>query len=250
MSLRGDPRLLFSQYKFEFPPATKYAASVPMKNICFHAALVVAVRWLRLAPVLLSCFCLGPFLHAQPAPTNAPAKLETATFGGGCFWCAQAVFQRIPGVKSVVSGFAGGTTENPTYEDVCTGTTGHAEVIQLKFDPAIISYNKLLEIFWEAHDPTTLNRQGADTGTQYRSIILYSDEEQKAAAEKSKAEAQPHFHSPIVTQIVPLKAFYSAEAHHQNYYNLNRNESYCQFVIGPKLHKLIAKGVIPQEKEN
>ncbi len=220
-----------------------------MKNPFFHVAVAAAVRCLRLTPVLLSCLCLGPVLRAQPAPANTPAKLETATFGGGCFWCADAVFQRIPGVKSVVCGFAGGTTENPTYEDVCTGATGHAEVIQLKFDPAIISYDKLLEIFWEAHDPTTLNRQGADTGTQYRSIILYSDEAQKAAAEKSMAEAQPHFHSPIVTQIVPLKAFYPAEAHHQNYYNLNSNEAYCRFVIGPKLHKLIAKGVIPQEKE-
>jgi peptide-methionine (S)-S-oxide reductase len=242
--------MLFSQYKFEIPPATKYAPLVRMKNIFFQLADEVAAKLLRLAALLLSCLCVVPAMLAQPAPTNAPAKLETATFGGGCFWCADAVFQRIPGVKSVVAGFAGGTTENPTYEDVCTGTTGHAEVIQLKFDPAIISYDKLLEIFWEAHDPTTLNRQGPDTGTQYRSIILYSDEAQKAAAEKSKAEAQPHFHSPIVTQIVPLKAFYSAEQHHQDYYNLNRNESYCRFVIGPKLHKLIAKGVIPQEKEN
>jgi peptide-methionine (S)-S-oxide reductase len=183
--------------------------------------------------------------NAQPAP----AKLQTATFGGGCFWCAEAVFQRIPGVKSVVSGFAGGTTIDPTYEQVCTGDTGHAEVIQIQFDPAVISYGKLLEIFWEAHDPTTLNRQGADSGTQYRSIILYSDEAQKAAAEKSKVEAARHHRSPIVTQIVPLTKFYPAEAHHQNYYNLHSDQSYCQFVIGPKLHKLIAKGVIPQEKD-
>jgi peptide-methionine (S)-S-oxide reductase len=194
--------------------------------------------------VLLCCLSM----NAQPGPTHAPAKLQTATFGGGCFWCAEAVFQRIPGVKSVVSGFAGGTTANPTYHQVCGGDTGHAEVIQITFDPTILSYDKLLEIFWEAHDPTTLNRQGHDTGTQYRSIILYSDEAQKAAAEKSKAEAARNFSSPIVTEIVPLTKFYPAEKYHQNYYNLHSHEGYCQFVIGPKLHKLIAKGVIPQEK--
>jgi peptide-methionine (S)-S-oxide reductase len=187
-------------------------------------------------------------MNAEPGPTNAPPNLQTATIGGGCFWCAEAVFQRIPGVKSVVSGFAGGTTANPSYEEVCTGDTGHAEVIQIKFDPAVISYDKLLEIFWEAHDPTTLNRQGNDTGTQYRSIILYSDDAQKAAAEKSKSQAAPHFSSPIVTQIVPLKHFYPASAHHQDYYNLHSNERYCQFVIGPHLRKLIAEGVIPQGK--
>ena len=215
-----------------------------MKNVCFHVADGVAARLLRAASLLLCCFYLMPVMNAQPAP----AKLQTATFGGGCFWCAEAVFQRIPGVKSVVSGFAGGTTANPSYEEVCTGATGHAEVIQIKFVPSAISYEKLLEIFWEAHDPTTLNRQGNDKGTQYRSIILYSDEAQKAAAEKSKAEAAGHFSSPIVTQIVPLKEFYSAEGYHQNYYNQHSKEGYCQFVIGPKLHKLIAKGVIPQEK--
>jgi peptide-methionine (S)-S-oxide reductase len=220
-----------------------------VKNLNFHVAYGAAGRLLRLAGLLLCCFYLAPVMNAQSDPTNAPAKLQTATFGGGCFWCAEAVFQRIPGVKSVASGFAGGTTVDPSYEQVCTGDTGHAEVIQLKFDPSVISYEKLLEIFWEAHDPTTLNRQGADSGTQYRSIILYSDDAQKAAAEKSKAEAAPHFSSPIVTQIVPLKAFYPAEAYHQDYYNLHSNQAYCQFVIGPKLRKLIAKGVIPQEKD-
>jgi peptide-methionine (S)-S-oxide reductase len=220
-----------------------------MKNLSFYIADLAADRLLPLAALLLCCFYLAPVMNAQSDPTNAPAKLQTATFGGGCFWCAEAVFQRIPGVKSVTSGFAGGTTVNPSYEQVCTGETGHAEVIQLKFDPSVISYEKLLEIFWEAHDPTTLNRQGADSGTQYRSIILYSDDAQKAAAEKSKAEAARHFSSPIVTQIVPLKAFYPAEAYHQDYYNLHSNQAYCQFVIGPKLHKLIAKGVIPQEKD-
>jgi peptide-methionine (S)-S-oxide reductase len=239
---------VFQNLGIENPPPLRHAVEVRMKNLYLHAVDGVAGRLLRAACLLLCSFYFAPVMHAQGDLTNTPAKLQTAAFGGGCFWCAEAVFQRIPGVKSVTSGFAGGTTVNPTYEDVCTGTTGHAEVIQIKFDPAAISYEKLLEIFWDAHDPTTLNRQGADRGTQYRSIILYSDEAQKAAAEKSKAEAAPHFSSPIVTQIVPLTKFYSAEGYHQNYYNLHSNEGYCQFVIGPKLRKLIDKGVIPQEK--
>jgi peptide-methionine (S)-S-oxide reductase len=235
-------------YGVENPPALGHSLGVRMKSACFHVADGVTARLLRAAGALLCCFYLMPFMNAQPGPASTPAKLQTATFGGGCFWCAEAVFQRIPGVKSVVSGFAGGTTANPSYPEVCTGKTGHAEVIQIKFDPAVLSYEKLLEIFWEAHDPTTLNRQGNDTGTQYRSIILYSDDAQKAAAEKSKAEAAPRFSAPIVTQIVPLTKFYPAEEHHQNYYNLHSNEGYCQFVIGPKLHKLIAQGVVPREK--
>jgi peptide-methionine (S)-S-oxide reductase len=162
---------------------------------------------------------------------------EVATFGGGCFWCMEAEFQRIPGVKSVSSGFAGGRTANPTYEDVCTGDTGHAEVTQIEFDPQKVSYEKLLEFFWDAHDPTTLNRQGADVGTQYRSVILYGSPAQKAAAEKSKAEAQKNFKDPIVTQIVPLDHFYKAEDYHQNYYNNNTHAPYCQVVIKPKLKK-------------
>jgi peptide-methionine (S)-S-oxide reductase len=206
----------------------------------------------RLAVLLAACVPLvfPPLsMNAQTSPTNAPPKIETATFGGGCFWCAEAVFQRIPGVKSVTSGFAGGTVPNPTYEQVCTGETGHAEVIQVKFDPALLPYSKLLEIFWEAHDPTTLNRQGNDAGTQYRSIILYSDESQRKIAEASKTIAARNFKDPIVTQIVPLKAFYPAEGYHQNYYNQNKNSGYCQIVITPKLKKLIQEGVIPQGKE-
>jgi len=174
-------------------------------------------RWRALLAAIALPGFLVPVMNAQAQSSNAPAKMETATIGGGCFWCAEAVFQRIPGVKSVTSGFAGGTVPNPSYEQVCTGATGHAEVIQIKFDPAILSYDKLLEIFWEAHDPTTLNRQGADHGTQYRSIILYSDDAQKTAAEASKAKAAKRFKDPIVTQIVPRKAFYSAEDYHQNY---------------------------------
>jgi peptide-methionine (S)-S-oxide reductase len=210
-----------------------------------------ARRVVLLAPLVALAGLLTSALpmNAEPDSTNAPKKLETATFGGGCFWCAEAVFQRIPGVKSVTSGFAGGTTPNPTYEQVCTDTTGHAEVIQIQFDPAVISYEKLLDVFWEAHDPTTLNRQGADVGTQYRSIILYSNDAQKAAAEKSKAEAAHNFSAPIVTQIVPLTKFYSAEKYHQNYYNLHKGQGYCQFVIGPKLRKLIDAGVIPADKK-
>jgi len=142
---------------------------------------------------------------AQTQPMNSTNKTETATFGGGCYWCTEAIFQMLPGVKSVTSGFAGGTKENPSYEEVCTGNTGHAEVIHIEYDPAVVSYEKLLAIFWQAHDPTTLDRQGADVGTQYRSIILYNDEAQKVAAERSKVLAQKDFKQRIVTEIVPLK---------------------------------------------
>jgi peptide-methionine (S)-S-oxide reductase len=176
--------------------------------------------------------------HSQTMNTNS---IETATIGGGCFWCVEAVFQRIPGVKSVASGYAGGHTERPTYEQVCTGDTGHAEVIQLQFDPQKLSYEKLLEFFWEAHDPTTLNQQGHDVGTQYRSVIFYSNEAQKAVAEKSKAEAQKKFKKPIVTEIVPLKNFYKAEDYHQNYYNGHQSQPYCDATIRPKIEKLEKK---------
>ena len=172
---------------------------------------------------------------------NSTNHTETATLGGGCFWCTEALYQMLPGVKSVTSGYAGGTTVNPTYQDVCTGKTGHAEVIQIEFDPAMISYDKILSTFWEAHDPTTLNQQGADHGTQYRSIILYKDEAQKTAAERSKAEAQKHFSKPIVTEIVPLKTFYKAEGYHQDYYRSNPNQPYCRLVIQPKVEKFEMK---------
>jgi peptide-methionine (S)-S-oxide reductase len=180
-------------------------------------------------------------MNAQtPAPSGKKGT-ALATFGGGCFWCIEAVFQRIDGVTSVASGYAGGKTENPTYKEVCSGETGHAEVLQIEFDPKKLSYDKLLEVFWLAHDPTTLNRQGNDAGTQYRSIILYHDEGQKAAAEKSKKAAQAQFDSPIVTEITPLKKFYKAEGYHQNYYNNNPNVPYCAFVIRPKLKKVLDK---------
>jgi peptide-methionine (S)-S-oxide reductase len=174
-------------------------------------------------------------LSAQNMNTN---QTEFAFLGGGCFWCMEAVFQRIPGVKSVTSGYAGGHTENPTYAQVCTGSTGHAEVTRIEFDPKVLSYEKLLDFFWDAHDPTTLNRQGADEGTQYRSIILYENDAQKAAAEKSVTEAHSKFKSRIVTQIVPLKKFYPAEKYHQDYYNLNQNQPYCRVVIRPKVDRI------------
>lgn len=178
--------------------------------------------------------------------TNETNKTELATLGGGCFWCMEAVFERLPGVKSVTSGYAGGHTEFPTYAQVCSHTTGHAEVIQIAFEPARITFEKLLDTFWEAHDPTTLNRQGADVGDQYRSIILYHSEAQKGAAEKSKAAAAKHFSDPIVTQIEPLKKFYPAEVDHQDYYRLNPNAGYCRVVIKPKLDKLEEKHAAPK----
>ncbi len=197
-------------------------------------------------------FATGVLNFTAPAqPTNAmnTNKTELADLGGGCFWCMEAVFERLPGVISVTSGFAGGTTENPTYQEVCTETTGHAEVTEIEFDPAKISYDKLLEVFWQAHDPTTLNRQGADEGTSYRSIILYRDKKQQLLAEKSKLEAQKDFHHPIVTEIVPLKKFYKAEDYHQEYYDKNPNQGYCQVVIAPKLEKLEKKKVIQPEPQ-
>lgn len=164
---------------------------------------------------------------------------ETATFGAGCFWCVEAIFQQLQGVHSVISGYAGGSVENPTYEQVCTGTTGHAEVAQITFDPTIIKYEDLVYVFWRTHDPTTLNRQGADTGTQYRSVIFYHNDEQKAIAERSKEEtdASDLWQAPIVTEIIPFSHFYPAEGYHQNYYRLNLNQPYCRFVIDPKVRK-------------
>jgi peptide-methionine (S)-S-oxide reductase len=179
---------------------------------------------------------------AQTTKMNQSSNsTEIATVGGGCFWCTEAIFQMLPGVKSVASGYAGGTKENPTYKEVCTGATGHAEVIQIEYDPKVVSYEKILETFWEAHDPTTLNRQGADSGTQYRSIILYRNPAEKAAAEKSKAQAQKNFSSLIVTEIVPLTKFYKAEDYHQDYYRENGNQPYCRAVIRPKVEKFEKK---------
>lgn len=163
---------------------------------------------------------------------------QTAVFGMGCFWCSEALYERFVGVENVVSGYAGGTTTNPNYEQISAGDTGHAEVVQVTFDPAKISYAQLLEIFWEVHDPTTLNRQGADEGTQYRSVILYANPEQKKQAEASRAAAKKKFASAIVTEIAPLKRFYLAEEYHQDYFRKHPDKPYCVFVISPKLQKL------------
>lgn len=176
-------------------------------------------------------------------PTTSPEVipgLESIILGGGCFWCTEAVFQRLKGVEKVVSGYAGGIVEEPTYRQICTGATGHAEVIQVFFDPGKVSLEQLLEIFWATHDPTTLNRQGADVGPQYRSAIFYLNEEQKQISEKMKKELNKAsvFDSPIVTEITAFTNFYPAENYHQDYYNLNGMQPYCQFVVRPKVEKL------------
>ena len=170
---------------------------------------------------------------------SAKRPLEVATLGGGCFWCLEAVYQELAGVEGVVSGYAGGHVPNPSYEQVCTGTTGHAEVVQITFDPSVISYRELLQVFFTIHDPTSLNRQGNDVGPQYRSIILYHSPEQRAAAEQMIAEltAAGLWDRPIVTEVQPLTAFYPAEAYHQNYFKRNPLQPYCQFVVAPKVAK-------------
>jgi peptide-methionine (S)-S-oxide reductase len=170
-------------------------------------------------------------------------RLDNATLGGGCFWCLEAVYQEVRGVERVVSGYAGGHVPDPDYRTVCTGTTGHAEVVQLTYDPAVVSYRDLLEIFFTIHDPTQRNRQGADIGTQYRSVILYATPDQKAIAEALVAELARDrvYDRPIVTEVVPLEAFYPAEGYHQDYYNRNTGQGYCQIVVAPKLAKFREK---------
>ncbi len=176
-------------------------------------------------------------LHAEPEPM----KTEKATLGGGCFWCVEAVYERLPGILSVTSGYAGGQTENPTYEQIGTGKTGHAEVVQIEYDPDKISYEKIIDLFWDAHDPTTLNRQGADVGTQYRSIILTANDDEARIAKESRDRAQTKSRSPIVTEIVPLEKFYPAEDYHQDFYRENPMHPYNMAVIRPKLMKLDEK---------
>lgn len=170
-------------------------------------------------------------------------KLEIATFGTGCFWCTEAIYERLDGVEKVIAGYTGGHVANPTYKQVCTGTTGHAEVAQIYFNPEIISYGELLDVFWQVHDPTTLNRQGNDIGPQYRSVIFYHDDKQKVAAEESKKkiEMSGTFKDPVVTEISPLTNFYEAEDYHQDYYRFNPNQPYCRVVIAPKIKKFTAK---------
>lgn len=171
---------------------------------------------------------------------SAQPAISKATFGAGCFWCTEAVFQRIKGVVRVTSGYSGGNVDNPTYREICSGTTGHAEVVQVEFDPSKVGYEDLLRVFWKTHDPTTLNRQGADTGTQYRSVIYYHNEAQRQLAEEYKAELMKAevYAKPIVTEISPAQRFFKAEEYHQDYYNANGSAPYCQLVIAPKIDKL------------
>lgn len=187
---------------------------------------------------ILSIMINQQFSEASPLQSATP-KLQQATFGGGCFWCTEAFFLDVKGVSKVESGYSGGKVKNPTYREVCSGLTGHAEVIQITFDPKVVSYEELLEIFWNTHDPTTLNRQGADEGTQYRSVVFYHNDEQQKIAEqyKKQLDASGVFKNRIVTEISPLINFYKAEDYHQNYYALNPNQGYCQYVIRPKVEK-------------
>jgi len=172
-------------------------------------------------------------------PEHSSGNIDTATFGAGCFWCVEAVFQRLNGVISVTSGYSGGSVKNPSYKEVCNGTTGHAEVAQIVYDKTKLSFDELLEVFWKTHDPTTLNSQGNDFGTQYRSAVFYHNEDQKRLAEKYKKELNEAkvYPSPIVTEIVPFSVFYKAEDYHQNYYNQNGSQGYCRYVIQPKVEK-------------
>jgi len=191
---------------------------------------------------LLIILCPLFTFSQEPSMTQT----ELATLGGGCFWCVEAVYQRVDGVLSVKPGYAGGHIDNPSYRDVCSGKTGHAEVAKIEFDPDQISYQQILNVFWQAHDPTTLNKQGADVGTQYRSVIFYHSEEQKALAENSKMEADQSEYWPnaIVTEITEINNYSDAEDNHDNYYRENPYQPYCQFVIKPKLEKLEKKGII------
>lgn len=199
----------------------------------------------RLVSVLFWAILLpGLPLSATPASSKSMSdstSSSTIVLGGGCFWCIEALFETLDGILATQSGYAAGTVPHPTYQQVCTGTTDHAEVVKITFDPKKISLDEILEFFWEAHDPTTLNRQGGDTGTQYRSIILYADETQKSAALASRDRANPHFGNSIVTEIEALRAFYPAEDYHQNYYENNQNAPYCRAVISPKLQKMLKR---------
>ena len=203
------------------------------------------LAWLIIAVALLSCAgsnaeeTKAVITNAPPVAIKVPEGADYITLAAGCFWCTEAVFQQIPGVISVTSGYTGGTAPNPTYHEVCTGKTGHAEATRIVFDPKKTSLEKILEVFWEMHDPTSLNRQGSDSGTQYRSAIFYNNDAQKGIAEKSKAAAKKEFSKPIVTEITKAGEFYPAEDYHQDYYSLNKDRNpYCRAVISPKLKKL------------
>jgi len=189
--------------------------------------------------LLLSLF--GFSVSAMTAGAKPPVKTESIVLGGGCFWCTDASYKLLPGVVHVTAGYAGGTERNPTYEEVSAHSTGHAEVTKVDFDPAVVSLDRVLEYFWSIHNPTQVGGQGGDRGPQYRSIILYASAEQKAAAEKSRAEAAKIFRDPITTEIVPLTKFWQAESYHQDYFAKHPDEGYCQFVIAPKVKKLKAQ---------
>jgi peptide-methionine (S)-S-oxide reductase len=194
--------------------------------------------------LLVAVYLGGKFVMPETAtvlePADPPPGMVKATFGAGCFWCTEAVFQQLKGVHSVVSGYSGGSVKGPTYRQVCTGTTGHAEAVQVTYDPAVISYEELLEVFWQTHDPTTRDRQGNDVGPQYRSVIFYHNDEQKRLAEhyKQKLDAAGLFAGPIVTEIVPFTEFYRAETYHQNYFAENGGQPYCRAIIRPKVDKV------------
>lgn len=194
---------------------------------------------LSLVTTIVSCAQPKQNEKTKTMDMSTTTNTDTATFGTGCFWCTEAIFQQVEGVIKVTSGYSGGHTENPDYKEVCTGTTGHAECLNIIYDPAKVSFDDLLEIFWQVHDPTTLNRQGNDVGTQYRSVIFYHNDEQKAKAEKYKAELDKSgaWDNPVVTTLEPFTRFYAAEDYHQNYYNDNQGQGYCQFVIRPKVEK-------------
>ena len=192
---------------------------------------------------ILTFLLLSLNLLAQKNQKYMDDNLSIATFGNGCFWCTEAIFQRLKGVEKVIPGYTGGSIKNPSYKEVCNGTTGHAEAIQIIYDPKIISYRELLDVFFYTHDPTTLNRQGADAGTQYRSAVFYHDEKQKKDAEViiAQLEAEKVYDNKIVTEITSFKKFYIAEDYHKNYYNNNKNQGYCRAVINPKLDKFVKK---------
>lgn len=194
---------------------------------------------MKIFTLLVSWIMTTSILAQNSTQKTMSTSLETATLGSGCFWCTEAFFLEVKGIESVVSGYSGGKVKNPTYREVCTGLTGHAEVIQVKFDPTVISYADVLEIFWNTHDPTTLNKQGADEGPQYRSVVFYHNDAQKKTAEeyKNQLDKSGVFKNPIVTEISPFSVFYPAEDYHQNYYALNPNQGYCQYVIRPKVEK-------------
>jgi peptide-methionine (S)-S-oxide reductase len=205
-----------------------------------------------IVPALIFSFVLGSCAQTKQKPTAATSKattetmqnsnLSVATLGNGCFWCTEAIFQQLKGVASVASGYSGGQVINPSYREVCDGNTGHAECLQIQFDPTVISYEKLLEVFFTTHDPTTLNRQGADVGTQYRSVIFYHDDAQREVAEKVKKDFAPTiWDDPIVTEITAAVKFYKAEDYHQNYFNDNPGQGYCRIVINPKVQKFREK---------